>query len=87
MINQLKAANPRVVENFELPSEPEEDESGLANVDFSPPPKPESSGVERTKDKEKALSRQEQHPAEPYSMMASERTRRTSFTRNLSSIC
>ena len=62
----MKAANPRVVENFELPSEPEEDESGLANVDFSPPPKPESSGVEKTKDKEKALNRDDQHPAEPF---------------------
>lgn len=44
----------------------------LANVDFSPPPKPVSSGVERTKGKEKALNREEQHHAEPFSQLSDE---------------
>ena len=50
----------------------DEDDSGLANVDFSPPPKPESSGVMRTQEREVALTRDEQHPAKPFMNMASE---------------
>lgn len=50
----------------------DEDDSGLANVDFSPPPKPESSGVVRTQEREAALTREEQHPAKPFMNMASE---------------
>ena len=49
-----------------------ESHDGLADVDFAPPPKPESTGVQRTKDKEKALSRTEQHPAEPFTAMGEE---------------
>jgi hypothetical protein len=50
----------------------EDEDEELANVDFSPPPKPQSSGVERTKAKEKALIREEQHPAEPFSQLTDE---------------
>lgn len=60
-----------LLEEF-TPMEDEEDDSGLANVDFAPPPKPESSGVERTKSKEVALAREEQHPAEPFAKMSDE---------------
>jgi hypothetical protein len=64
-----------VMEEFkggpDLEPEMEGDDDGeLANVDFSPPPKPESSGVERAKSKEKALARKEQHPAEPFTKMS-----------------
>ena len=59
-----------VIENFQNDSsDSDSEDGGLANVDFSPPPKPQSSGVQRTKDKEKALTRQEQHPAEPFTKM------------------
>lgn len=53
-------------------SDSESEDGDLANVDFSPPPKPESAGVQRTKEKEKALSRKEQHPAEPFTRMSEE---------------
>jgi hypothetical protein len=56
-----------VMEPFQNEDDSEDEE--LANVDFSPPPKPESSGVERAKSKERALMRQEQHPAEPFTKM------------------
>ena len=61
-----------VIEAFEMNSDSESDHEELANVDFSPPPKPESSGVERTKDKETALARVKQHPAEPFTEMGEE---------------
>lgn len=63
-----------VYENFQNNdgSDSDSEDGGLANVDFSPPPKPESSGVARTKDKEKALKRDEQHPAEPFTKMSPE---------------
>ena len=48
------------------------EDNELANVDFSPPPKPQSSGVERTKAKEKALARKKQHPAEPFTQLSNE---------------
>ena len=48
----------------------DDDNGELANVDFSPPPKPQSTGTERTKAKEKALQREEQHPAEPFTKMS-----------------
>lgn len=47
-----------------------EEDSGLANVDFSPPPKPESIGTIRTEDKEISLSREDQHPS--YANIANE---------------
>ena len=73
---KLKTKKPQMIVKEEVNDINEQgdsdDDSGLANVDFSPPPKPESSGVERTKQREDALNRNDQHPAEPYSMMASE---------------
>lgn len=63
----------QIIENFQNDNSDSDSEDGeLANVDFSPPPKPESSGVQRTKDKEKALSRDEQHPAEPFTKMSAD---------------
>lgn len=63
-----------ILEEFQgapdLEPEIQDDDGELANVDFSPPPKPQSTGVERTKDKEKALARSEQHPAEPFTKMS-----------------
>lgn len=64
-----------VIEPFDIneettPSLHDTDSDDLADVDFSPPPKPESSGVQKTKDKEKALTRKEQHPAEPFTKMS-----------------
>jgi len=75
-----KAPVAPVIENFDVQNEmmgmssdeENDDSGGLADVDFSPPPKPESSGVQRTKDKEKALAREEQHPAEPFTKMEEE---------------
>ena len=65
-----------VVEQFQgtpdLEPESQDDDGELANVDFSPPPKPQSTGVERTKAKEKALKREDQHPAEPFTKMTEE---------------
>lgn len=65
-----------ILEEFQgtpdLEPEVQNDDDELANVDFSPPPKPQSTGVERTKDKEKALARSEQHPAEPFTKMSEE---------------
>jgi len=71
-----KAPVAPVIENFDvhnemMSSEDENDDNGgLADVDFSPPPKPESTGVEKTKEKEKALTRDAQHPAEPFTKMS-----------------
>ena len=56
----------------DLEPETQDEDGELANVDFSPPPKPESTGVERTKTKEKALARGQQHAAEPFTKMSEE---------------
>ena len=63
-----------LVESFQSDdiSDSDMDDGELASVDFSPPPKPESSGVERTKDKETSLAREEQHPAEPFTKMSAD---------------
>lgn len=71
-----KAPVAPVIEEFDVHNEIElsdsDEDGGLADVNFSPPPKPESSGVEKTKEKEKALNRDEQHPAEPFTKMSEE---------------
>jgi len=66
--------SPQSTQPLYLDHEDNEDneDNELANVDFSPPPKPVSSGVERTKGKEKALNREEQHHAEPFSQLSDE---------------
>jgi hypothetical protein len=68
-----------LIENFDVHDEmlsgdegDNEDGGGLADVNFNPPPKPESTGVQKTKDKEKALTQEEQHPAEPFTKMSEE---------------
>ena len=67
-----KAPVAPVIENFDVQSDYDDDDNSeeLANVEFSPPPKPESTGVQRTKDKEVALTRDSQHPAEPFTKMS-----------------
>ena len=73
-----KAPVAPVIEQFDVHNEmsgsddENNDDGSLADVNFSPPPKPESSGVEKTKEKEKALNRDEQHPAEPFTKMSEE---------------
>ena len=71
-----KAPVAPVIEQFDVDNEISgsdddiDDDGSLADVSFSPPPKPESSGVEKTKEKEKALTRDSQHPAEPFAKMS-----------------
>jgi hypothetical protein len=70
----------KVVEKFTQPKQSKQsnsdyeldDESELADVDFSPPPKPISTGVEKTKDLEESLDREKQHDAEPFTKMTNE---------------
>jgi hypothetical protein len=63
-----------VIEEFQgtpdLEPETQDEDGELANVSFSPPPKPESSGVQRTKKREKALERNEHHPTESFTKMS-----------------
>jgi|TARA_B110001469_G_C9623367_1_gene310899 hypothetical protein len=54
----------------DLEPETQDEDGELANVSFTPPPKPESSGVQRTKKKEKALARNEHHPTESFAKMS-----------------
>jgi hypothetical protein len=49
-----------------------EEDTELANIDFSPPPKPESIGAIRTEEKEIALNHEHQHPSYPHANIANE---------------
>jgi len=63
-----------IIEDFhgvpDLEPETHDEDGELADISFSPPPKPESSGVQRTKKKEAALARKDHHPTESFTKMS-----------------